>query len=335
MTIEPVHWPGRDQVWAILKSTWKEAGEDNASFLAAAVAFYVFLAFIPLLASVVLVYGLAADPETVAEHVRALFGMLPEEAAALIGEQLQGMTASPDVAKGWALAVAIALALYGASKGAGAIVTALNIAYEVKEQRGFVQSTVLSLAMTAGAVVVLVAAVLAISAMGWIESLLPGLSGWMHIVLKLLSWLGALVVAGLGTAAVYRFAPNRPDAPWVWISPGSALATLFWLIASIGFGFYVSRFGTYNATYGSLGGVVVFLTWLDLSAYLLLLGGELNSELERRQAEARGFTLSGEPLVKPAQAVLPQVAEEKPAPQLPFALAGLALLLWRGRERRR
>ena len=99
----------------------------------------------------------------------------------------------------------------------------------------------------------------------------------------------AAAVVALGLALVYRYAPNRPDAPWAWVTPGSAAATLLWLVASFGFGLYVSNFGNYNATYGSLGGVVVFLTWLYLSAYIILMGGEMNSELERQQAKEAGL----------------------------------------------
>jgi membrane protein len=284
MAIQPVRWPALKEWRDVLVRTWKEAGDDNVGLLAAGVAFYAFLAFVPLLAATVLVYGLAAEPATVAEHIRKLFGVLPRDAAALIGDQLKAMTETPDAAKGWSLVVAIALAIYGASKGSGAIVTALNIAYEVKESRGFVKSTILSLAMTIGALVVLVIAAAGISVMAWVETFFPGFPAWAHTALQILFWAAAVVAVGFGLAAVYRFAPNRPDAPWVWISPGSAAATLLWLIASLGFGLYVSQFGNYNATYGSLGGVVVFLTWLYLSAYIVLMGGELNSELERQQA---------------------------------------------------
>jgi len=270
-----------------------------------------------------LVYGLAAEPETVADHIRELFGVLPEDAAALIGDQLKSMTESPDAAKGWSLVVAIALAIYGASKGSGAIVTALNIAYEVKESRGFIKSTLLSLLMTVGALVVLVIAAAGISVMGWVEALFPGVPGWAHKAFQLLFWAVAVLAVGFGLAAVYRYAPNRPDAPWVWISPGSAVATLLWLAGSLGFGFYVSQFGNYNATYGSLGGVVVFLTWLYLSAYIVLIGGELNSELERQQAKEAGL-----PARPAAAAAASAKSEPEPDPdRISWPMATLGLIL--------
>jgi membrane protein len=330
MAIQPVRWPALKDWRDVLVRTWKEAGDDNVGLLAAGVAFYAFLAFVPLLAATVLVYGLAAEPETVARHIRALFGVLPEDAAALIGDQLRSMTESPDAAKGWSLVVAIALAIYGASKGSGAIVTALNIAYEVKESRGFIKATILSLAMTVGALVVLVIAAAGISLMGWVEAFFPGFSAWAHTLVEILFWAVAVVAVGFGLAATYRYAPNRSDAPWVWISPGSAAATLLWLVASLGFGLYVTQFGHYNATYGSLGGVVVFLTWLYLSAYIVLMGGELNSELERQQAaEAGGAEVVDMP-APPPTAAAPVPDEPRKRISWPLAALGFALSRLRG-----
>jgi membrane protein len=320
MAINPVRWPALKDWRDVLVRTWKEAGDDNVGLLAAGVAFYAFLAFVPLLAAMVLIYGLAAEPRTVADHIQALFGVLPRDAAALIGDQLKSLTDSPDGAKGWSLVVALALAVYGASKGSGAIVTALNIAYEVKESRGFIKSTLLSLLMTIGALVVLVIAAAGISVMAWAQTLFPGLPGWAHGLVQILFWAVAVLAVGFGLAALYRYAPSRPDAPWVWISPGSAVATLLWLAGSLGFGLYVSHFGNYNATYGSLGGVVVFLTWLYLSAYIVLMGGEMNSELERQQAMEAGAGV--EPVA--AEPVEP-AAETPERVSWPMAALGLAL----------
>jgi membrane protein len=347
MAIPPVRWPAWAEWRAVLVRTYKEASDDNVGLLAAGVAFYGFLAFVPLLAATVLVYGLVADPPTVAEHIRALFGALPRDAAALIGDQLKAMTDTPDAAKGWSLVVAIALAIYGASKGSGAIVTALNIAYEVKETRGFLKTTLLSLAMTVGALIVLLIAAAAISTMGWVEALFPAFPGWAHVALQILFWTLAVAAAAVGLACVYRYAPSRPDAPWMWISPGSAAATLLWLIASLGFGLYVSHFGNYNATYGSLGGVVVFLTWIYLTAYIILMGGELNSELERQQAmEAKAKEPAIPPCVpsaapQPARAESLRPAPPPPEPRSKVPVAGVAALLGAGwalrkwRQRRR
>ena len=305
MAIKPIEWPAWSDWRQVLVRTWKEAGDDNVGLLAAGVAFYGFLAFVPLLASAVLTYGLIAEPTTVAGHIQTLARTLPREAAAIIADQLQAITGDKSSAHGLGLLLAIALALYGASKGSAAVVTALNVAYEVEETRGFVRRTLLSLLMTAGMVIVVLAAALAISALGFIEGLLPFSSPAVHTALQVLLWLAAAAVVALGLALIYRYAPDRPDAPWAWITPGSAAATILWLAASFGFGLYVSNFGDYNATYGSLGGVVVFLTWLYLTAYVLLMGGELNSELERQQASR----------TEPATAEAEAEARPPPEPQ--------------------
>jgi membrane protein len=346
--IEPVRWPAASQWRAVLVRTWKEAGDDNVGFLAAGIAFYAFLAFVPLLASVVLVYGLAADPQTVAEHIGKLFATLPKDAAALIADQLKSLTASPKSAKGISLAVALGLAIYGASKGAGGVVTALNIAYELKETRSFVKTTALTLAMTVGGLLVVILAVGAISATAAIEHILPFSSPVVHFLMQVLFWALAVAAVAVGLAAVYRFAPNRREAPWVWVSPGSAAATLLWLVGTLGFGLYVSNFGSYNKTYGSLGGVVVFLTWLYLTGYIVLMGGELNSELEKEQA-AEAARKAPSPVAQAHAAPAASPAAAAPAGKAPAAppappskapLAGLALVtaalglrLWRRRRR--
>ena len=283
MAIKPVAWPAISEWRQVLTRTWKESGDDNVGLLSAGVGFYLFLAFVPLLASLVLTYGLVADPETVARHIQTLARTLPREAATIIADQLQAITGEKN-GKGLGLIIAIAIALYGASKGAASIVTALNIAYEVKDTRSFIKRTLLSLVITVGMVALLLIGALAISAVGFIERLLPFSSPVLHVVLQIVFLLLAAAIISTGIALLYRYAPNRPDAPWRWITPGSAAATLIWILASLGFSLYVSNFGNYNATYGSLGGVIVFLTWLYLTGYILLMGGELNSELERQQA---------------------------------------------------
>lgn len=268
----------------VVLATWKEAGEDNLELVSAGVAFYAFLAFVPLLTAFVLSYGLIADPASVVGHMQALTSVMPQNAAGIIGDQLKSMTETGGGQKGLGLLVAIAIALYGATKGAASIMTALNIAYDVGETRGFLARTMLSFAMTGGALVALFLGIIAVAGSNALEDFLPALSGVTHILLKILFWALAAAAVVLLLAVIYRYGPNRPDAPWRWITPGSVLATATWLAATAGFGLYVANFGNYNATYGSLGAVIVFLTWLYLSAYIVLFGAELNAELERRAA---------------------------------------------------
>lgn len=264
--------------------TWKEAGQDNIGLVAAGVAFYGFLALVPLLAALVLGYGLIADPAQVVDDMNELTTLLPADVAGLIGEQLMAVVTSSAETKGLGLLLALALALFGARNGAAAIVTALNIAYEETETRSFLRTNLLNLLITGTAILLAVVSLYAVTALGHIERIFPGAPGW----LLLLGRIGAypvLVLAGAaGAATLYRYAPDRAKARWVWLTPGSIGAACLWLLLTMGFGLYVSGFGNYGATYGSLSAVVVLLTWLYLSSYVLLLGAELNSELEHQTA---------------------------------------------------
>jgi membrane protein len=270
----------------IAKATWKEAGKDNVSIIAAGVAFYIFTALVPLLTAIVLTYGLVADPADVEKHMQTVTASLPQGSGELVAQQLHSMVQTSGGKTGFALILALLIALYGASKMATSLMTAMNIAWGVEDKRGFIKRTLIAIAMVVGMVVAILSAALAISAMGLIEDLLPALGGVAHFFLQLLGLLVAAGIVMVLLAAFYRYAPDRPDAKWQWVSPGSILATIVWALATVGFGFYVSNFGSYNATYGALGAVIVFLTWLYLTAYIILLGAEMNAVLEQEVAAA-------------------------------------------------
>jgi membrane protein len=266
----------------VLQRAWREAGDDNVGIVAAGVAFYGFLALVPLLGAIVLSYGLIAEPATVLRNMKNLTSVMPADAAKLIGEQLMNVVNTSGSKKGLGLVLALALALFGARNGAGSIITALNIAYEEKEARNFVRLNLLALAMTLAAVLVAVIAMIAITALGHLETLFPNAPGFLLVAGKVLSYLLVVLGGAAGAATLYRYGPSRDEARWVWLTPGSIGASVLWLTLTLGFGFYVAKFGNYNATYGSLGTVVVMLTWLYLSSYVLLLGAEVNSELEQQ-----------------------------------------------------
>ncbi|HEV2122147.1 MAG TPA: YihY/virulence factor BrkB family protein, partial [Chloroflexota bacterium] len=268
--------------WDILKRTWTEAGEENLGLIASGIAFNAFLAFVPLLTAVVLTYGLVAAPEQVARHIATLSGTMPQEAAGLIGNQLQSMVETAGSTAGFGLLISLAIALYGAMRGASGIITGLNIVFDIDESRSFLRQTGMALAITFGLVLVFIVASLGISVLGFLEDLLPALGGVVHIVLQIAFWLAAAAFVSFVIALIYRYAPNRPETEWRWLTPGSAVATIVWVAATFAFAFYVRNFGSYNATYGALGAVIIFLTWLYLSSYILLLGAELNQVLERR-----------------------------------------------------
>lgn len=309
----------------VLKETWKEAGKDNITLAAAGVAFYAFSALVPLLTAFVLSYGLVAEPASVVSHVQMLTDVMPKQSAEIIGDQLKNMTESAGAKTGFALLLALLIALYGASKGAGAVMTALNVAWGVPETRGFVKRTAMAIGMIAAAVLVMLLVILALSAVSAVESLLPSLGGAVHVLVQALSFLlAAVIVMGL-LAVIYRYGPNRPEAKWRWITPGSILATIVWLAATAGFGLYVANFGSYNATYGSLGAVIVFLTWLYLSAYIVLLGAELNAVLEQEVAAAPAKDQQEPEQAAPTPAQLSAV-QPPSAGALAMRLAGASLI---------
>lgn len=266
----------------VLVRTWKEGSDDNIGLIAAGVAFYGFLALVPLLGAIVLSYGLLASPETVVANMKSLTSVMPAQAAQLVGDQLMNVVSTSGGKKGFGLLLALGVALFGARNGAGSVMTALNIAYEEKEERGFIATNLTALAITGGAVVVAIVAVVAIAALGHLDTLLPGAPGVLLVLGKLLTYALLLAAAAGVAATLYRYGPSRAEAKWVWLTPGSLLAAGGGVALTLGFGFYVANFGNYNATYGSLGAVVVFLTWLYLSSYLLIFGAELNSELEHQ-----------------------------------------------------
>lgn len=260
------------QGWfAALKLAGTEAGKDNAGLISAGVAYYTFLAIVPLLAAMVLVYGLVVDAETVARHAQAIAGALPQSAAGLITDQLESVTESEAGKKGLGLLIAVAVALFGARKAAGSIMLALDIAYDLEDRRSFIRRNLLALLITLGAIVGFALVGGAVAATG----LLEGFAG------KLASYV-VICAAGVGSALLlYRYAPYREAPHWHHQLPGAVFFGVVWMLLTVLFGIYVANFGSYNATYGSLGAVVVLLTWLYLTAYVLLIGAELNAPAER------------------------------------------------------
>ncbi len=249
-----------------LKSAWSRASDADIGLIAAGIAYYTFLSFMPLLAATVLIYGFAVDPQTLAQHTGRLAQSLPGSAAQLVTDQLEAVVESRSGASGLGLLAALAGSLFAARVAAGAVIKALNDAFGAEESRGFIKSNLLALAITVGAAVAmgLVAGTTAVT-----STVLGGSGGGFASY----AIVGA---AGVGGAMLaYRVVPNTQGVSKGAALRGAVLFALGWMAASAGFGLYVSRFGDYNATYGSLGAIIVFLTWLFLSAYLLLLGAHI------------------------------------------------------------
>ena len=294
----------------ILGRVWVKTGTDNISLLAAGVAFYGFLSIVPLLGAFIMTYGLIADPSTIADHMRKIINIVPKDAAKLIYDQLLSVTTAAAGKKGLGLALALLIALYGATRASGAIMTALNVVYEQPERRNILKTTGISFLMIIATIFVGVVGILAASVLALVGKFLDVLGPAAVLGINVATWIVAALLASFAIGATYRYAPDRADAKWRWLTFGSGLATVLWLLATVGFGAYAASFGNYNATYGSLGAVVVLLMWLFVSAYAILLGAEINAEVERQTARDTTVGHHERPVGQRGATVADQVAGE-------------------------
>src|SRR5215213_3410294 len=266
----------------IAKRTGKEVKADQVPLLAAGVAFYVLLALFPAIIAGVSIYGLVADPQTVRDQINRLAETLSPETATLIGTQIQQVTSSAGGALGLATVIGILTALWSASSGMKALITGVNLAYDETEGRKFVKLRGLSILMTLAAMVLLAVALALIVGFPAVPDSWPTVLQWTAAILRFVL-LAVLLMAGL--AALYRYAPDRDKPKWSWASRGSVVATVLWVLASVGFSIYVNAFGNYNKTYGALAGIIILMFWLYLTAFVVLVGAELNAEMELQTAK--------------------------------------------------
>jgi membrane protein len=265
----------------ILKRVFREISDDNVSIISAGVAFYAFLAIFPAIAAIISIYGLIADPQTVQQHLSSVADVLPRQASELVRSQLGQIAKSSPSALGWGLLLSVFLSLWSANRGTSALFEGLNVVYDEKNRRGFIKNTALTLLFTLlGVIVAIISIALVIALPALAEGL--GISG---VFMTTLMWFRWILLAGLimiSLAAIYRYAPDRENPKWQWVSWGSVLATILWIVGSLGFSYYVDNFGNYNATYGSLAAVVILLFWFYLSSFIILIGAEFNSEIEHQ-----------------------------------------------------
>lgn len=274
-------WPA----WrAIFIRVYTMVGYHNLTLMAAGVAFYAFLSFVPLLGAIVMTYGLIADPSTVARHMETIFELVPADAARLISDQLIAVVTTASSQAGIGLFVALLLSIYGAMRAATAIIQALNVIYEEEDERSIVTTTLLAAMLTIAAIVAAIVGILSAGVLTWIRSETAFLGTAGAIAIQGATWLVAASIASAAIAFAYRYGPDRARAKWRWLSIGSVAATLLWLLATVLFGIYAANFANYNATYGALGAVVVLLMWLFVSSLAILIGAEINAEAERQTA---------------------------------------------------
>ena len=258
--------------------------EDRIIAISAGVTFFVLLALFPGIAGLISLYGLFADSSSIGQHLNALSGVLPEGATQIIGDQIQRLTSQPAQKLGFATISGLAISLWSSNGGMKAMFDALNIVYHEKEKRGFFKLNAVSLALTFGAIGFVILALVSITVVPLILEYF-GLSSLAGTLIKIARWPLLLVVASFCIAVIYRYGPSRDKPKWRWISPGSVLAAVMWLAASLLFSWYAENFGSYNKTYGSLGAAIGFMTWLWLSTIVILVGAKLNAEMEHQTAK--------------------------------------------------
>lgn len=268
---------------AVLRRVWREAISDRLGLVAAGCAFYATVALFPGLSVLISVYGLVFDPATVAPQLEVLKDVLPDAANTLIRERIGTIVSQDPPRLGLGIAIGMLVTLFSAGAAMRAMLSALNLAYEETERRSFLAFHLTALGFT-------LAGVLAVSVMLATLVVLPAALGPFGIgpehagTLRLAAFTILLPCVAIGLSLLYRFGPCRRSARWTWITPGSIVATLVWLAASAGLSFYVTNVASYDATYGPLGAVVALMIWFWVSAYIVLLGAELNAELELQTA---------------------------------------------------
>ena len=257
----------------------------------AGITFYAILAIFPALAALVSVYGLIADPTTVSGQLNALSGIVPGGGMDILGDELKQLVSAGGGKLGFGAIIGILVALWSANGGTKAMFDSLNVVYDEHEKRGYIRRTLISLAVTLGTLVFVMVVMAAVVALP-IALNFVGLGKVTDLLLRVARWPLLLVIVTMMLAVIYRYGPSRTEARWRWVSWGGAFAAIVWVLVSLAFSWYVAHFGSYNKTYGSLGAAIGFMTWIWISATIVLIGAELNAEMEHQTK--RDTTTGGE-----------------------------------------
>ena len=268
-----------------------EFNKDRVLSVAAGVTFFTLLSLFPAVAALVSCYGLIADVSVINEHLAALQDILPSGAIEIVGDQVKRISAKGNGTLGLTFFTSLLLSLWSANAAMKAMFEALNVVYDEQEKRSFVMLNLRSLTFTVGALVFIIFALASIVVLPLVFAFVGISDGaWLLATLR---WPALVLVLLGGLSLLYRYGPSRQRARWRWVGTGSLVAGLLWLAASLLFSYYVANFGNYNETYGSLGAVIGFMTWIWISSTIVLLGGEINAEMEHQTAVD---TTTGPPL---------------------------------------
>lgn len=257
-----------------------QIGSDNVAIVSAGVAFFAFLAIFPAIMALISIYGLAIDPQQIQGQLAQLSSMMPEQAFEILQGRIENLMETSNTSLGWSTAIGILFSIWSANKGTKSLFTGVDIAYNTENARGFFKQNALSLLFTLGAIIlVILSMVLIVGFPAFVNTF--GLPGSLETIIGWTRWMLLAIIAIFFLSLVYKYAPYRPQPRIRWVLPGATLSTFLWLVASWGFSFYVSNFGNYGEMYGSISAVVVLLLWLFLTSFIILLGAEFNSEIEK------------------------------------------------------
>jgi membrane protein len=280
---KPQHIPApgwKDILWR----SYNEISDNNIFLAAGGVTYAVVLALFPALAAFVSIYGLLMDPVQIEKQVGALGSVLPGQMQDMLGQQLHQLVSASHGALGFGAIVGLLFALWSASRGMSGLISALDMAYEEEETRSFLRFNLVAVALT---IVCIIGGIIAIALIAGLPTVVQfmGVGKGTKWLLLLVQWPILVALWLVGLAVLYRYAPDRREPQWRWVSPGAICATVLWIIASVGFTAYVANFSSYDKTYGSLGSVMVLLTWLYITAFVVLLGAVINAQSERQTHE--------------------------------------------------
>ncbi len=269
---------------AVLKRVFAFLSTERVTLTAAGVSYYTLLALFPALAALVSVYGLITDANSLSAHLDTLAGIVPDSILRFVGGELTRLIQNSTSRLGISAAVSLLVALWSANGGVKSMFWAMNMAYNTEEERSFIKLNLITLAFTLAAMVVFVVVINALVVIPLLVSALE-LGALGRVLGMVIPGAIAFIIVYAAIAVVYRFGPSRPPAGWRWITPGAVAAAIVWLIASIGFSFYLSNFSNYDATYGTLGTAIGLLIWLYISAFIVIVGADVNAELERQAGD--------------------------------------------------
>jgi membrane protein len=264
----------------ILLRIYRGISEDRLLLVAAGVTFYILLAIFPGIAALISIYGLFADPGSVASHLDTIANVAPGGAIEVLRDEMTRLATQGGTTLGFGFLISLIISLWTASSGIKGLFDALNIVYGEAEKCSFLGYYLRALALTLASIAFILVAIAIVVLLPVLLHFIP-LPGGTDLLVKIARWPILFVLSALALAVLYRYGPSRNQARWRWVTWGSALATMMWMVVSVLFSWYVANFGSFNKTYGSLGAIIGFMTWIWISIIVVLLGAKLDAEIER------------------------------------------------------